>query len=1546
MKKGIRFSTMFLIVALLATFVAGCGDGQQGDPFKLGMISLENKQFAKAIEHFEAANKQKPNDAKILLELGRAHVGNRTFEKAIDQFKRVIELDDNMVDAHLRIAEAEMDLGHKAGSDDPAQLNHYMSAQTQCLEAIRKKKDFAEAHLKLATVFGLRNMPEQKLEEIEKALALDPSLADANITKAWIVYGNDQSSDEALDILDNGLREVEARLARELKEAKDNEDDTKKAEGRAKLDSFKLSHTIADIQRLRGQTDEAIRTYTAIKDNAPFPAYRRTILYWLGRLYLQKSDWDAVEQQADGIQSLGLPGMHAAYLRGRAALGRGLDTTTTDKKKRRELLDKAVKELSGLSESKGPEDLFWLGRAYKARGERDRLALAEFQKALGYIDEKSNRRFAAQIHMALAEVLLRKGTDGLGEAKTHCEKALSLTPGDTNIMMSLAVILNETGDRLEAKRLIEWVLEIEPQKAMAEFKLAQINFLLGRPEQALQDIQKAIEMAGENGADAKTYLLQGDIHRVLEQYEKAIESYKQALEHDPSYSAAHENLARVYMASDQNDQAIALLKNYMKEQPARAQAPALLARVYEKQGKIDLAIKYYEATLEKDKDNEYLRGYGIARLHLAQGRPTDAIEKWRELLAIAEKRKWRSITVSVRNNIVLALMLNGEADEALAEARNAGTLFNIFVSAYAEDFDKAREALRKTARITNNSKGAIEQFIQACETDPPLGRKVITKLAFSLIDKHEGLFDSAEQNLKEAIELMPKSVLLRMDLLKVYSRQNQRDKTVEECNNIIQLAPGYALPHVYLAGLAETEKETDKAIAEYNKAAELDKRMIPARLRLAGLHYANNELEAARLRIEEVWKLLEDLDPESDETKSFKSEVERLQIAIQATTDPKAAAVVVAAKYRKSAGNPDPTTALQFARLNILLGQHKEAVEVCDKFLAKHENNIQFRQIKAEALRLSGHISKAEKTLKEAIGIDDTRAQLYIELARVYLPFAGLIQLSESVLRRGLEKLPQSSQLKFELARVCLTANKLDEADVLVTELIAELDEEKDAKGIGELRLQLELEKTLKLTDDRERKPRLDNIIASAGKMSAATDKLEAFVGYIILGRTYLLGLSDKRLAADAFEEAKKRMPDRSEPNTWLAPIYFERERYTKSAEALKVLQKNTPDASTATRIAIALQAGEKLEEAEKAAREALKLPPDRKPASEIALANILLDAGKTDEAIKTIKEMELNKQLKSGYEELVRELKRADRHAVAMAFNKGLFFAMSGRLKLVPTCYEEARERAPNENIFILMHIARSYAGINQLDKAAETFQAAIDLKPDYLIATAFLGEVYKRQGKTASAIEAYREGLDKDPENAQLMKEIGVLYHSVENLAEAVKYYTMALKIDPDNGHANYLAGRTYQDLNDIPKALEFYEKALDSDPEGKEDWRHGAYNNAAWLNTEKENPNLRKALRYALSAKELAPRLPEIRDTLGWVLYKRGQFKPALDELKIAAARPPTMTDGSVQYHYAAALEKLGRKDDAISALENALGLKFSVEYNKKQTQDLLERLKAEK
>jgi Flp pilus assembly protein TadD len=93
-------------------------------------------------------------------------------------------------------------------------------------------------------------------------------------------------------------------------------------------------------------------------------------------------------------------------------------------------------------------------------------------------------------------------------------------------------------------------------------------------------------------------------------------------------------------------------------------------------------------------------------------------------------------------------------------------------------------------------------------------------------------------------------------------------------------------------------------------------------------------------------------------------------------------------------------------------------------------------------------------------------------------------------------------------------------------------------------------------------------------------------------------------------------------------------------------------------------------------------------------------------------------------------------------------------------------------------------------------------------------------------------------------------------------------------------------------------------------------------------------------ARRAQQLAPDVPQINDTLGWILVENGEAEAALPYLREAVARQSD--DPSLRYHLAVALHRLGRDVESAQELQIAVQ-QYDVDFaERSEAESLLDRL----
>ena len=252
-----------------------------------------------------------------------------------------------------------------------------------------------------------------------------------------------------------------------------------------------------------------------------------------------------------------------------------------------------------------------------------------------------------------------------------------------------------------------------------------------------------------------------------------------------------------------------------------------------------------------------------------------------------------------------------------------------------------------------------------------------------------------------------------------------------------------------------------------------------------------------------------------------------------------------------------------------------------------------------------------------------------------------------------------------------------------------------------------------------------------------------------------------------------------------------------------------------------------------------------------------------------------------------------------------------------------------------------------------------ALRLYPRFQIARVFLGGVLDGQGRVAEAIAIYRkvdpasplswlarlrvaeglERLDKTeeaiteleglagerPDRSEPLFRVGNMLRFQERFAEAVKAYDAAFaRFGPStspNWAMYYYRGIALERSGQWERAEQDLLAALDLEPDKAYVMNYLAY---SWV---EQGVNLDKAKTLLVRAVELESQDGYIIDSLGWVLYRLGEYEQAVDQLERAVelrSQDPVIND-----HLGDAYWRVGRHVEARFQWRRALS--FEPEEN---------------
>jgi tetratricopeptide (TPR) repeat protein len=259
-----------------------------------------------------------------------------------------------------------------------------------------------------------------------------------------------------------------------------------------------------------------------------------------------------------------------------------------------------------------------------------------------------------------------------------------------------------------------------------------------------------------------------------------------------------------------------------------------------------------------------------------------------------------------------------------------------------------------------------------------------------------------------------------------------------------------------------------------------------------------------------------------------------------------------------------------------------------------------------------------------------------------------------------------------------------------------------------------------------------------------------------------------------------------------------------------------------------------------------------------------------------------------------------------------GLTFRQAKRYAEARQAFQKAAQLAP-DNLAIVDQLVELDLLDKRSDAALQTVRRQFQKTPDAPSAHFFEGKILAAEGKWDSAEAEFQKTLQLDPNYSSAYGLLVQTYLAANKLPQAVSQLQAQLSKNPNNASALMTLALVYQRMQDYPKARDAYEKLLAINPNFA-----SALNNLAYLYTERLN-DLNKAYELARKARDLQPQDASIGDTLGWILYKRGDYQQALTIVQESAEKAPDNPE--IQFHLGMAAYMMGQVDLAKVALRKA-------------------------
>ena len=139
--------------------------------------------------------------------------------------------------------------------------------------------------------------------------------------------------------------------------------------------------------------------------------------------------------------------------------------------------------------------------------------------------------------------------------------------------------------------------------------------------------------------------------------------------------------------------------------------------------------------------------------------------------------------------------------------------------------------------------------------------------------------------------------------------------------------------------------------------------------------------------------------------------------------------------------------------------------------------------------------------------------------------------------------------------------------------------------------------------------------------------------------------------------------------------------------------------------------------------------------------------------------------------------------------------------------------------NPYIYTELGRVYLATEEIDKAREQFQKALELKSDYAPAHFQMAAILVLEGKTGEAIEKMEIAKTLNPFDIGLAFQLGILYYNDKQFEKARAEFERAIGLNENYSNARYFLGLIYDRQDKKAEAISQFEKIAELNPDNEE-------------------------------------------------------------------------------------------------------------------------------
>jgi tetratricopeptide (TPR) repeat protein len=211
---------------------------------------------------------------------------------------------------------------------------------------------------------------------------------------------------------------------------------------------------------------------------------------------------------------------------------------------------------------------------------------------------------------------------------------------------------------------------------------------------------------------------------------------------------------------------------------------------------------------------------------------------------------------------------------------------------------------------------------------------------------------------------------------------------------------------------------------------------------------------------------------------------------------------------------------------------------------------------------------------------------------------------------------------------------------------------------------------------------------------------------------------------------------------------------------------------------------------------------------------------------------------------------------------------------------------------------------------------------------------QILARDKKIDQALALLENALRQRQQSVDLLVGLALVQELRNNYEQAYAVLEQAAQLEPGNAELYYRMAVLSSHQHNNRQTIEYLRRAVEINPAYAK-----ALNDLGYSLLEEPEPDLEEAESLIRRALQEEPNRATILDSMGWVLYLKGQYEEAYEYL-LRAAQDNDISDAVIFEHLGDTCVMLGRIGEALKAYQRALTLQPP---NREIIQDKIEDLK---